>query len=477
MLRLTTPASTPLATPASPYRYWAFISYSSADRSWARWLQRAIESYGIPARLTDHATPTGEPAPKRFKPLFRDRSELAAGDLGAQIEAALEASRYLIVVCSPRAAASEWVNKEIASFQALGRADRVFAVVVDGEPNAGDERECFPPALRDTEPLAADARPEGDGKRDARLKLLAGMLGVGFDALKQRDQHRRLRRLQATVAAVLVLAAGFAGLAAYAFQQRSTAIEQRDTADRARSRAETILEYVLYDLRSQLDELGRLDIVAEVQQAVDEYYLHLGVDEGDPRVLHNRAAAAMNKGDRLMDQGDLPGARRQYQFALGILQNAVESRPTELTLDRDLSVVHDRIGNVLEAQGDLAGSLEHYRRALGISQTLVGLDPDNNEWQSDVLTSHKKVGGVLEKLGNTDDAVQHYRAALQIIQRLADSDPDNTEWQRDLFVVHTDIGSVLEKMGVRAGENRHYAAALRIARALAARWGQRRLAE
>ena len=273
------------------YRYWAFISYSSADRSWARWLQRAIESYGIPARLTDHATPTGEPAPKRFKPLFRDRSELAAGDLGAQIEAALEASRYLIVVCSPRAAASEWVNKEIASFQALGRADRVFAVVVDGEPNAGDERECFPPALRDTEPLAADARPEGDGKRDARLKLLAGMLGVGFDALKQRDQHRRLRRLQATVAAVLVLAAGFAGLAAYAFQQRSTAIEQRDRSVKARIEAAGVVNYLLFDLSDQLRPLHRFDIIAELTKRVLDYYKEFGVDEYDPGPPMNEGVA------------------------------------------------------------------------------------------------------------------------------------------------------------------------------------------
>lgn len=33
----------------SDYRYWAFISYSSKDKQWGRWLHRAIETYGIPA--------------------------------------------------------------------------------------------------------------------------------------------------------------------------------------------------------------------------------------------------------------------------------------------------------------------------------------------------------------------------------------------------------------------------------------------
>src|SRR5438128_5121839 len=99
-------------TPGEDYRYWAFISYSSKDAAWARWLHRAIETYGIPAQLVSHHTPVGEPAPKRFHPLFRDRDELPAStDLGAQVKNALRASRFLIVVCSPTAAQSRWVNK------------------------------------------------------------------------------------------------------------------------------------------------------------------------------------------------------------------------------------------------------------------------------------------------------------------------------------------------------------------------------
>jgi len=45
------------------YSYWAFISYSSRDVTWARWLHRAIETYGIPAQLVSHPTPAGHPAP------------------------------------------------------------------------------------------------------------------------------------------------------------------------------------------------------------------------------------------------------------------------------------------------------------------------------------------------------------------------------------------------------------------------------
>ena len=83
-----------MGNPPSDYRYWAFVSYSSRDKSWGSWLHRAIENYGIPTQLVNHPTPVGHPAPKRFKPSFRDRDELpASANLGKQIEDALRTSR------------------------------------------------------------------------------------------------------------------------------------------------------------------------------------------------------------------------------------------------------------------------------------------------------------------------------------------------------------------------------------------------
>ena len=78
--------------------------------------------------------------------------------------------------------------------------------------------ECFPPALRHrvtpdgelteerTEPIAADVRPGGDGKQTAKLRLLAGLLGVGFDELKRRERQRVIRRrIQWTCLALAVV--------------------------------------------------------------------------------------------------------------------------------------------------------------------------------------------------------------------------------------------------------------------------------
>jgi tetratricopeptide (TPR) repeat protein len=426
---------------ASTYRYWAFISYSSTNSSWARWLHRAIEMYGIPARLVRHPTPAGEPAPKRFRPVFHDRAELSASaDLGTAIDAALSASRYLIVVCSPSAARSNWVNKEVEAFQRLGRSDRVLAVIVEGEPNAGDERECFPPALRSVEPVAVDARRQGDQRGDVKLRLLAGMLGVGFDDLKHRATQRRIRRLQAAVAAALVLAAAFAGVAWYAQAQRNR-------AERARQQAETVIEYLVYNLRDQLEFSGRLDVARDAQDVVDAYYRGLGAEEYEPQVARDGAVSKINEGDRLLAENDAADALKEYQAALSIFNRLASARTGDVVLDRDVSVAHIKVGDALRTADDLAGARAEYSSALVISEKLASSAPDSMIWQLDLGVAHNRLGDTLLRMGNFESALGQQSEALRIAQRLAASGSGNVICQQAVYAAQCGVADVLAAQG------------------------------
>jgi WD40 repeat protein len=239
-------------------KYWAFLSYSHTDRQWGDWLHKALETYRIPRRLIGKESRDGK-IPARVFPVFRDREELpVSADLSSNIEEALRESRYLIVICSPRSARSRWVGEEIKTFKKLGREDRILALIVDGEPNASDgkdgfkpEDECFHEALRyrwsengeataiRSEPIAADAREGKDGRNNAKLKLLAGLLGVNYDDLKQRDNERRIRRLRIVVALALLLVSGFGGLSVYAWWQKQAAQQAQTRAETQKARAES----------------------------------------------------------------------------------------------------------------------------------------------------------------------------------------------------------------------------------------------
>ena len=176
-------------------RYWAFISYSHKDTAIADWLHKKLETYRVPRSLVGTPTRDGT-APERLIPIFRDRQELpTSSQLGDNLHRSLHQSRYLVVICSPASAQSRWVEEEIRSFKNWHGRDRIVALIGSGIPNATDPAdESFSHSLRfesegadstpvRIEPIAADLRPEGDGRQRAFLKIVAGLLGVGFDDL------------------------------------------------------------------------------------------------------------------------------------------------------------------------------------------------------------------------------------------------------------------------------------------------------
>lgn len=211
----------------------AFISYAHHDEQWAKWLHRALETYRLPTAVAR------EQSRKRLGRVFLDRSELAtSASLSDRIAEALTESANLVVVCSPAARASRWVNEEIRRFRALGRGDRIFCLIIDGDPARSDDEGCFPPALlmdlhdvASIEPLAADVRPGKDRRPDARLKLLAGLFDLPFDALRRREQVRRQRILAIVAAVSIGLLAVLSVLTVFVLLSRADAVRQRDTAE------------------------------------------------------------------------------------------------------------------------------------------------------------------------------------------------------------------------------------------------------
>ena len=234
-------------TVTSAWRYKAFISYAHRDAASASWLHRKLESYQPPR------AGGGRGQAQQLKPVFRDRDELpASSQLGALLTSALENSEFLIVLCSPAAAASRWVNEEIRHFRKTRGISNILAFIVAGEPNGAEGTDCFPPALTEpdetgspVEPVAADARPQADGRRLAFLKLAAGLLRSDLDALVQRDAARRNKRLAAiaTGSAAGMIAA--LGLAFYAETQRREAVEQRQLAQTNERTAEATVDYLI----------------------------------------------------------------------------------------------------------------------------------------------------------------------------------------------------------------------------------------
>lgn len=189
--------------------YDIFISYSHQDIQFAVQLESAVRKYRAPF--------ASGLQPKRLS-VFRDETEAASPFLSEALGQAIAASRKLIVICSPAARRSRWVNDEIALFIRSHGIANLVPVLVAGLPNdeairLGRDEDCaFPPSLIDAMPgmpWCPDFRthPPGAGGIakvwPAWFHLLAAVYDVPREAIEQNERRRRIHRAAAGVAVVL----------------------------------------------------------------------------------------------------------------------------------------------------------------------------------------------------------------------------------------------------------------------------------
>src|SRR5579871_2406790 len=418
--------------------YWAFLSYSHQDAAWADRLHRALERFVTPRGLEGGPTPAGPPAPRRLHPIFRDRDELgASADLSARLVDALERSAYLIVICSPAAARSRWVNEEIKRFRALNGDERVLAVIVGGRPLAsldpdGAAEECFPEALRAAaegderrEPVAADLRPGGDGFRLGLLKLAAGMLGVGLDQLVRRDARRRQRRL-------VVLTAGSVAASVVLASMTVVALIERNEAYAQRAQAEGLIEFMIGDLKDKLEPTGGLDALDAVGARALAYYAAQASHRMDAASLGRRARVMHMLGDIRDRRGDLAGALELFKEAGASTAELLARAPNDPQRIFDHAQSVYWIGYVAWRRGHDADADRAFAAYQALANRLVAIDPKNEAWQDEVVYANSNLGTVELADGDAAGAEAAFQRALVVSRRLAAAAPADRERQMDL---------------------------------------------
>jgi tetratricopeptide (TPR) repeat protein len=387
----------------------------------------------------------------RLPPVFRDREELAtSSDLAQSVCEALEESFTLIVICSPNSASSPWVNEEIRTFTALGRRDRIQCLIVGGVPGAsrapgGDPAlECLPPALFEgggREPLASDIRPGGDGRPAARLKLLAGVIGVSYDILRQREHVRRARRLMITSA---VLGLGFvvmSGLAVSALLARNEAVQQRDIARRKTVTAERTVDFVksLFEVSNPSQAKGemitareildrgakRIDqsladepsVKAELSTTLGEVYAQLGLfRQGEDLIRRNLALKDVDAGSRTRQYvalGEAQSRQGHYADAFTTLSAALRLAGDPHQPRADLVPrIYTDMGDAKSGLNDDAEADRLIRKGLAAHLASVGPnDPDVARDLESLGTNDVFAGRLKEGRAHLEQAVAIRRRA------------------------------------------------------------------
>ena len=421
------------------FSYRAFISYSHRDKAHVRRLHREVESFRIPKKLVGRVTSVGE-VPRRLAPVFRDRDELpASSDLGAQLRAAISGSMFLIVICSPASATSHWVDQEIINFKRAHGEGNLLALIVDGTPYGSDtpgqeEDECFPRALRyvlgpdgelsdvRTEPIAADLRPDADGPRLARLKLIAGLTGLKLDELVQRETQRRMRSLAMVASGAVAGMVLTGGLAFYANAARLEAIKQREIARTEAKAARAASDYLVntFEVSNPASENPRtitaLTILSRsAARARDEL--------ADQPVIQARLLATLGKAYNSL--GLLTEAQGAFESSLPAIRKAGPDGAEALLM--------------LSETYSMQGALDKATETVSQAERLLGPNLEQHLQQRGQAALVR--GRILTLASEVGPGLAAFRKAQEYLEADKDTPPDK------LAALYTDQGVLLSDAG------------------------------
>ena len=415
-------------------RYKAFISYSHKDERWARWLQHSLERYRVPKRLVGEQGEFG-PVSKRLRPIFRDREDLSSSpDLSARIKDELARSDTLIVICSPASAASRWVNEEVRHFRQLGRGKRVLCLIVDGEPQALDKTGCcFPGAVLESrdgtrrEPLAADVRRFADGKRLALLKIVAGILGVRLDELRQRDAQRRYRRIWLSTFAG-VLASLVIGWLTY------SQLATRAAAEVQRANTEELLRFMLGDL-DRLEPIRGLERITPEDTEQARFKAELGLEHLDNDSLIENALSWRNEGMDLKWEGRFDDADTRFKRSRAALIELYQREGNTPRALFELAQSEYYVGEIHITKGEIDEALQHWTQYGALARRLVNSEPSNPRNVMELSYSLMNLGALEQQrpIPETSRTLALLQAAVEYNQMALVLDPGNPEYRNSLM--------------------------------------------
>ena len=489
-------------------KYKAFISYSHADIAFARWLQKSIENYKIPKKLREKYPHL----PKDLKrSIFRDEEELPTSSaLPINLTKALEESEFLIVIASPYAVNSKWVNKEINHFNNYHKNGKVLAIIKAGEPYAKEgQLEAFPHALTEDkkEPIAGDAR-SFLGRKRALMKVIAGLLEVDFADLWEREK-KESRKRKIWMSSFLTLFIFVSTYALFQFQGNTVNSELVQIKKQIRT-----IEYELHhttpieeiaitlneklkklkeereNKEASLEALGRLE--TSIGKEANRVYQEKGAEEAI-KILTAKESIAKREEKRkeLADESitlaklyietyNFIKAKEAYEEAIKLFvsfkniheyarflnqqkepEKAIKLYHTlnikDLLLSEKMKMLTS-LALIYDDNNQLKESEESYTKVLKLYQEHPNILTDNYTATLD------NMGNLYRKTNRLESAIASHNKALEIEQRQEEKEPK--KYRLNIFITLNNLGNAYKEINQFKKSEECYSRALVLIREL-----------
>jgi serine/threonine-protein kinase len=271
---------------------------------------------------------------------------------------------------------------------------------------------------------------------------------------------RRARFAAVAVIAIVILAAA----AKYIVDVTAA----RREAERRRGQAEELVSFIVGDLRTKLEGVGRLDVLDGAASRALAYFASLEPEELRGDDLHKNALALAQLGEVRLNEGKLDEAAKLFEQSIRYATTAVARDEKRAEWQLALSNAHFWMGDAMRRKGDTAATLQHFGTYLDISRRLAAAHPGNPKYEQEVSYGHGNVGAAYEGMGDLDRALAEYSLAVDIDRRRLQREPQNEQSQIDLATSLNRVGAVLQKKGDLRGAYTAFAEELPLRRRLVA---------
>jgi tetratricopeptide (TPR) repeat protein len=187
-------------------------------------------------------------------------------------------------------------------------------------------------------------------------------------------------------------------------------------------------------------------------------YAQLAIEAADRSARHEGKTGTMEMartrllaGNLLWLRGDLAGAWRRYQEAVGWLEHLAEKDPENRMVEEQLEEAYRRCGDLQGNPsyfhfGDLDQALLYQRKSLRIAEQLAARDPKDAMARAQLSLALRRMGAV-QRTTKPAEAVEFYRQALLHLRTLLDRAPGDINYQRDFANTQLGLAIALNNAG------------------------------
>ena len=254
----------------------------------------------------------------------------------------------------------------------------------------------------------------------AVLGVLATLLGVGYARQKELRRAAHAESLRANAAAE----------------------EARDAANRrarARDQAEELAEFIIEDLRDELIQINRSDLLEAAAQKAVAYFENLPPELVTPESQSKRASVSLTLSDARYQQGDYPGAIAAARRSVELWKELAAAEPAG-----EYPIRYGRALGELGLYQNQSGDYHAARETYSLMLKHYGNPPPgakNDGWWDHGMAKARLGFGEIERLKENYPAARaEYVRTIQHITAALAHRTNEISWLQMLMTAHNNTG-------------------------------------